>query len=237
MTARALQAGCYLTALLFALVWAPQGSVAQPTQGATRATEGIAQPSVPIYVVRRGWHIDIGFAVSALEPPLQILAAQFPGARYVFFGFGDRHYLLAKNRNGPVLLEALWPGRGLVLATAVTSTPQAAFGAEHVTALAVAPSQAWGVQTFIDQSLDRNAAQPYAQGPYEGSAYFAATPKYSAFHTCNTWAAEALKAGALPIHSGGVLFAGQLWHQVRRLGYRRASVPGAPQLQGGFDPS
>ena len=32
-----------------------------------------------------------------------------------------RRYLLAKNRNAPVLLAALWPGRGMILATGLTS--------------------------------------------------------------------------------------------------------------------
>ena len=236
--------------MLFSLVWATQSSTAQAPESTAQAPESTAQApesgaQLPelIYVARRGWHIDIGFAVSALEPPLRSLAAQFPGARYVFFGFGDQHYLLAKNRSGPVLLGALWPGPGMLLATAVNSTPRAAFGEQHVIALAVTMSQARAAQVFIQRSLDPTAVQPYAQGPYEGSLYFAATPKYSAFHTCNTWVAEALKAAPLPIHSAGVIFAGQLWRQVRRLGHQRASVPGTAhvpgtaQLQGGLDPS
>jgi hypothetical protein len=53
---------------------------------------------------------------------------EFPGAQYLFFGFGDRHYLLAKNRGAPVALAALWPGRGMFLATGLTSAPSVAFG-------------------------------------------------------------------------------------------------------------
>jgi Protein of unknown function (DUF2459) len=222
-------------------------SIVQCAEIVVQRAEGSAQSSGFIYVARRGWHIDIGFAVAALEPPLRSLAAQFPGARYVFFGFGDKHYLLAKNRNGPVLLGALWPGPGMLLVTALNSTPEAAFGAEHVIAVAVTTSQVRGAQAFIQQSLKQqsleqqssepNAVVPYAQGPYEGSLYFAATPTYSAFHTCNTWVAEALKTAPLPIHSAGVIFAGQLWGQVRRLAHRRAYLRGEVQLQGGFDPS
>jgi hypothetical protein len=42
-------------------------------------------------------------------------------------------------------------------------------------------------------------------------------PKYSALHTCNTWASEVLRAAPLRTHRWGVLFAGQVWSQVRRL--------------------
>jgi hypothetical protein len=231
-----------ILALLVALAWAMTPSMVLCAENGMQTTGGSPQESEFIYVARRGWHIDIGFAVNALEPPLQSVGAQFPGARYVFFGFGDKHYLLARNRNGPVLLGALWPGPGMILATVLNSTPQAAFGAAHVISLAVTPSQARHAQAFIQQSLHQqsfasNAVVPYAQGPYEGSLYFAAKPSYSAFHTCNTWVAEALKTAPLPIHSVGVIFAGQLWGQVRRLAQRRAFLPRDAQLQGGFDPS
>ena len=218
------------------LVWGPQFSVAQPSAGIVRPFESAAQHSELIYVIRRGWHIDIGFAVRALEPPLQSLATQFPGARYLFFGFGDLHYLLAKDHNGPVLLGALWPGQGLILATAIAVTPKEAFGERQIIVLTVTVNQARAAQAFIARSLNEDAVQPYAQGPYAASLYFAAKPKYSAVHTCNTWVAEALKAAQLPIHSVGVIFAGQLWSQVRRLAHRRASMPAPTQLQGGLDP-
>jgi hypothetical protein len=55
----------------------------------------------------------------------------------------------------------------------------------------------------------------YAVGPYPGSLYFGATPGYSGVHTCNTWVAEVLNAGGLPVRSAGVIFAGQLWTRVR----------------------
>ena len=171
--------------------------------------------SAVIYVARRGWHIDVGFAAADLAPPLAAVAAEFPAVKSLFFGFGDERYFKSKNRNAPVLLAALWPGRGLILATGLTSTPQAAFGASQVVALHVTPRQAYDAQAFIGKSLAED--RPAATGPYEGSLYFNATAKYSALHTCNTWAAEALAAAALPIHSAGVVFAGQLWRQVRRL--------------------
>ena len=201
---------------------APQDSVPRTDAADADAADAAdadaadAAKSVVIYVVRRGWHMDIGFAVDDLRLPLKEVVGQFQGVRYLFFSFGDQHYLLAKDRSAPVLLAALWPGRGMILATALASSPQDAFGAAHVVALSVTQKQARDTQAFVWHSLE-NGITPYATGPYEGSSYFAATPRYSAFHTCNTWAAESLRAAALPIHSAGVIFAGQLWGQVRRL--------------------
>ena len=71
----------------------------------------------------------------------------------------------------------------------------------------------------------------YQNGPYENSLYFLASSKYSAFHTCNTWGAEALHMAGLPIHSAGVIFAGQLWSQVERQArLDRDAAPGASLL-------
>lgn len=191
----------------------------QDAAGADSTNSGV------IYVVRRGWHIDVGFDTADLVPPLAGLTAEFAGVRFLFFGFGDRRYLQAKDRNVPVLLGALLPGRGLILATGLTSTPQLAFGMRHVIALHVQASQARDVQAFIWQTLDGDHSE--AAGPYEGSFYFSAKPGYSALHTCNTWAAEALAASMLPIHSSGVVFASQLWRQVRRLEQAQTVRPAA----------
>jgi len=184
------------------------------------------QPGITLFVVRRGWHIDVGFAVADLEPALRPVSAQFPAARYLLFGFGDRHYLLAKDRNAPVLLGALWPGPALVLVTALAGTPQAAFGEGEVAQLELSSAQARALQSFIGGTLSE--LKPYAQGPYEGSLYYAARPRYSALHTCNTWAAEALRAGGLAVHARGVVFAGQLWSQVKRLVSAQGRAAGLP---------
>jgi hypothetical protein len=207
------------TCLAASLVAAPCSSVAQSLPA--------PQESAVIYVARRGWHVDVGFAAAELQPPLKSLMNEFPGAQYLFFGFGDRHYLLAKNRSAPVMLAALWPGLGMILATGLKSPPSSAFGGSHVVSLAVTLRQASDAQTFVWQSLGKQSTEDvksYAPGPYEGSLYFQATPKYSAFHTCNTWAAESLAAAALPIHGARVIFAGQLWSQVRRLEKKQSAI-------------
>ncbi|MHB8475746.1 MAG: DUF2459 domain-containing protein [Steroidobacteraceae bacterium] len=203
--------------LALSLMLTSTASIARPAalaMPAQDAGDGTSTRPAVIYVARRGWHIDIGFAVADLEPPLASLANEFPQAQSLFFGFGDRHYLESEH-HAPAMFAALWPGRGLILATRLTSTPQAAFGAPHVMAFEVTTRQAREAQAFVWRSLADH--QSLAAGPYEGSRYFAATARYSALHTCNTWAAQAFAAAALPVRSAGVIFAWQLWGQLRRL--------------------
>lgn len=166
-----------------------------------------------IYVARRGWHVDVGFAAADLTPALDSLVARLPGAQYVFLGFGDRRYVLAAHHRGPVLLEALWPGAGVILATGLRATPTAAFGPDVVT-LEISPGDAAAAQKAMEHAVTEDDTAP---GPYGGSLYFDSPLSYSALHTCNTWAAEILAAAQLPVKSRGVVFAGQLWRRVQKI--------------------
>jgi hypothetical protein len=252
----------YLTAVLCLLLAACSGMTRRATPGTPAPAAGEV-PSAVMYVARRGWHTDIGFAAADLSAPLSSLATDFPGARYLFFGFGDSHYLMAKKHQFPAMLAALWPGAGMILATGLTAPPQKAFGGQYVLRLSVTPAQSRAAQAFVWESLlRRNAtgnaggnaeagasgnaggnaeagasgnasgnseagvtgnaggnaiAGVYAAGPYQGSLYYESEARYSALHTCNTWTAEALKSAGLPVRSGGVIFAGQLWPEAARL--------------------
>jgi Protein of unknown function (DUF2459) len=188
-------------------------------QHALQARSAAAGSRATIFVARRGWHIDIGFRTLDLQLPLASLSPQLERTQYVFFGFGDRHYLIARNKNFPGLLAALWPGAGVILVTMLAAAPGEAFGNEHVIRLTVSFDEARAAQTFVWDSLLKENDAPvfYRDGPYEGSLFFGAAPEYSAVHTCNTWAAEALRAAGLPVRSRGVVFAWQLWSQTRRI--------------------
>ena len=180
-----------------------------------------ARDSAPtIYVARRGWHVDIGFDKRDLREPLLSISKNFPQARTVFFGFGDLHYLAdERNQHGPRMLAALWPGRGIMLVTTLRTDPVSAFGESSVIALPASDAQMRDAQSYVWNSLvtTGGVAELYRAGPYEGGYYFSAKPEYSALHTCNTWAAQTLRAAGYPIHAQGVLFARQLWSRARRL--------------------
>jgi uncharacterized protein (TIGR02117 family) len=178
------------------------------------------QERLPVYVVKRGWHVDVGIAAADAQPPLRPVAAAFPDAPYLLFGFGDRRYLLDGGTGN--MMAALWGDAGLVLVTSVSEAPEQVFGQESVVRVALTPQQMSELQSFIGRSfaahggaIVRVAPGAHAVGSF--SAYYESAQRYSALHTCNTWAAEALKSAQLPVSSSGVEFASQLWQQVQRL--------------------
>jgi Protein of unknown function (DUF2459) len=185
---------------------------------------------IVMYLARRSWHIDVGFAVRDLGPSLAFMARRFPSAQYLFFGFGDRHYLLSKGKGTSTLAGALFPGPGLILVTAIENSPAQAFGEPHVLEFALPPAQAAAAQRFVRNALvGGEDIPPVAEGPYEGSVYYSAVARYSALHTCNTWAAEALKSAGFKVHTRLVLFAGQTWRQARKIGTRPLPRSTAPE--------
>ena len=175
-----------------------------------------AAGAAQVLVVRRGWHVDVGLVAADVAGPLAFIHRQFPGARYVFFGFGDERYVRSHSHQVPELIAAVWPGRGVILVTAIDNVPAEAFGANHVVAIDITATQLTALVRFIADSFAPSAALPES-GPYADSRYYAASAGYSGMHTCNTWAAEALQRGGLPVSSRGILMAGQLWAQVRPL--------------------
>ncbi len=100
-----------------------------------------------------------------------------------------------------MLLRALWPGPALLLVTAIKDPPDFAFGPTQVVRLELTVEQAHAIQSFIRTSIPGSDLTPLAAGPYADSAYYPASQPYSALHTCNTWAAEALRAGGQRIRA------------------------------------
>src|SRR4029079_18987267 len=57
------------------------GCAIMPTRGPIPVGEAT------LYVVERGWHTDIGLSVEEVSRPLASLEEDFPGVRFMVFGF------------------------------------------------------------------------------------------------------------------------------------------------------
>jgi hypothetical protein len=192
---------------------------AVPLETAVPAGTHAQQAEANLYVLRRGKHTDLVLPVEELGEPLARLTADFPGARYLVFGFGDRQYVLATHKNLWHALLAPLPGPGLMLVTGLQETPQQAYGADHLAPLAVSDAGMRELQGFVWSSLEQDGqgeVHLYLPGKLPGNIYYSATWTYHGFYTCNTWTAEALHKAGLPVHSAGVLFAVQVWDQLPR---------------------
>ena len=179
-----------------------------------------AEAATSVYVLRRGRHTDLILPVASLHAPLSAVAADFPGARYLTFGFGDRQYVLALHKNLAHALLAPLPGAGLLLVTGLQGAPSDVYGGEHLIALPLQQEQIDAIGRFVWDSLqqdEKGAVLPYLPGKYPGNVYYPSSKTYYGLYTCNTWTAEGLKSGGLPVSTFGVLLAGQVWDQAQAI--------------------
>lgn len=227
-----MRANRTVATLAFALTLADCAAPPPPAPRAAIPADAV------LYVIGRGWHTDIGLPVGEIRGKLTALESQFPGVRYLVFGFGERAYLLSRDKNLVQMLRALFPGPGLMLVSALGAPPEAAFGPDHVVALRLPQAGVDRVADFLWRTLRKagpGAPAPLAAGPYPGSVFYDSGGTYALGYTCNTWTAEALRAGGLPIAVDGVLFASQVWHRARALAAARATPP--PALAGAAGPT
>ena len=189
-------------------------------------------PNDPVvYVIERDWHTDIGLPVDEIAGPLITLTAAFPGVRFLTFGFGERQFLINRSRRAGAMLSALLPSQSALLMTALRAPPAEAFGQSNVVAVRVSPAGLQAIEAKIWREFELSpAGDPVllAEGPYPGSAYYAASDTYSGIFTCNTWTADVLHASGLPVQATGVLFSGQVMGQAQWIGARQTE-PAAGQ--------
>ncbi len=175
-----------------------------------------------IGVIDIGWHTGLILPADEMVGGLRSVAHYFAvKPRYWIFGWGNRQFYRAKNPNVWEGITALLPSQSILMIRAV----------EHLTVVTDLPGvRVWWLPT--NPADDQRLAQYIAaflsikhtgrltvvgSGPYPRSKFFASPGTYDAFHTCNTWTVTALKTAGFPVQPAGVIFAGQVVRQLKKL--------------------
>src|SRR5689334_3263202 len=87
-------------------------------------TPAVARADKTIYVTSNGWHSGIVIARADLPPGLIPEAADFPGAAYLEFGWGNRDYYTTPRKTIGLTLGAALPGDAAVHLAAYAAPPQ-----------------------------------------------------------------------------------------------------------------
>ena len=182
--------------------------------------EGGAAPTSSVDLIAAAWHTEIGVAAADLQGPLIALALEFPGARELVFGWGQRTYYMAGRPGSGDLLGAVFPSAAVMLVIPVATSPAHAFPGADIFPLRISgPGLArlsdylWG---YLQKGPDGGPIR-LAAGPFPGSVFYASGTTYDAARTCNTFTAEGLRVAGLPVHAGGVVLAHQVIDQLRSI--------------------
>jgi uncharacterized protein (TIGR02117 family) len=184
-----------------------------------------AQPSVAapacrtVYLLRHEWHAglvvdrrDVGAAYGLDAPDL--LAKD-----WLEFGWGDADFY--QDRDAGVLLglkAVVMPNDSVMHVHGFDGPPDRAFPQNEMLAVRLLPEGHARLLAFIRSSFKRNAegrVRRLGPGLYGLSYFYEGEGTYHAFRTCNTWAAEALAAGGIPIDPSGIVTVGQIMDALR----------------------
>jgi len=168
-------------------------------------------PQGPVaWLADHGWHTEVALPIAALRGPLAGLAAQFPGAGFLSFGYGQKRFVLAREGDPLKWLLGPLPGDGVLQVTGLTRADGLA--------IPLPPGGAERLSAYLWETLAKDAAgEPAAPQPLQSRLYYDTARRYTLGFTCNTWVAAALRAAGLPVHDAGVVWAGDVTAQARAL--------------------
>jgi Protein of unknown function (DUF2459) len=193
-------------------------SCAAPVAGLFPPEKGAR--AVPVYLVYGGG-IHSGLAVprTALSPAWQPVLRQagVDQQTWIEFGWGEDDGYRKPLTPAIICRSLMGSRRTVVHVEGSRSSPGDCAHDPDTTLIRVALS-AEGfarLEQFLGETLARG---PGGGAVPLGDGWFQATGKYSAFHTCNNWTADALRAAGCPLRPGPCQFPGPLVFQAKRFG-------------------
>ncbi len=183
-----------------------------------------ADPNAPrphlVQVASNGWHTAIVVPAPALAATgLLPEAADFPGATYLEFGWGDRTYYPAREKTlGMTLAAALVPTPAVMHMTGLAAPPRDGGSGREVVAVALTEDGFLRLLRTLAAEFERPAggrAAPVSRGLYPGSHFYNAHGEFHLFNTCNTWTARMLQAGGVRVSPSGIVTADGLMARLR----------------------
>jgi uncharacterized protein (TIGR02117 family) len=206
--------GCAGAILLFLLA----GCAGSPPAAGTKADSGASRV---LYVAGHAWHT--GLIVRSADIPQKAWPARrdFPDARYLELGWGDREYYMREDPGIWIGLRALfWPTDSAIHAVGVRGPIEREFPTSEIVELRLSEAGFKRLVEFVAASHARDAAGDWiVLGPGQrpnSSRFYASERRFHLFETCNTWVARALREAGVGIDPRAAITAGSLMRQVRR---------------------
>ena len=146
----------------------------------------------------------------------------FPEAKYLEIGWGDKRFYQSTDPSMDIALDALFTATPSVVHVYGFKKPvEAAFSKSETLKLEILDENYSNLLRFIYRSFVRNAdgaGRPLGKGLYgeRTSQFYAGTGDFHLFNTCNTWVADALKVAGFNINAQGIITANNLMEQARQ---------------------
>lgn len=190
--------------------------------GPSPPAEDAAPASRPheVHVVSHGWHTGLVIGRAALADSGRLPeTADFPRARLLEFGWGDRAYYMAPEKTAGMTLAAALRPTPSVMHVAAVGSPAPAEASGRAIRLRLSERSLRRLIEALSASFDRPAAgaaaAPIARGLGADSRFYPARGRFHLLNNCNAWTARMLAAAGLEVSPEGVVTAGTLMRRVR----------------------
>jgi uncharacterized protein (TIGR02117 family) len=178
------------------------------------------EPSFELSVVSNGWHTSLAIERSLLSPKLQEKLDRNRDAEFVEVGWGEDGFYRSPKATTGLAIQALLFSRASVLHIwTLEGSPQSHYANYQVNLESIRISQAGldRLNQFLERALyttPEDNSLWLQDGWNLGSHFYKANGRYSLFHTCNHWTADAIRSTGFPITPAYSMTAGNVMWQV-----------------------
>ena len=177
-----------------------------------------------LFIVHDSWHAAIVLDKNDIAPAELPESADFPGAEFIEFSWGDQDYFPDPHSGFIAAIKAaLWSSGSVIHLVGFSGTLEQVYRGAEIIELRLSLGafnrlvESLSKTFFRDQGSSRAPAAP---GLFPNSRFYPATPKFSLLRTCNTWVAEVLESAGVPLSPRLVITAGNLAGQLAPLALR-----------------
>lgn len=173
-----------------------------------------------VYVVYDPWHAAIVLRYEDLTVETLPELADFSGARFIEFSWGDQDYFPHPSPGISLGLKAaFWSSGSVVHVVGLTKSIETFYPHAERVELRLALAAYARLVAYLSSSFARpqTGSARGRPGLFADSRFYPSTHKFSLLKTCNTWVAEALQTAGLPVWPGLVITAAQLGEQIAKI--------------------
>lgn len=177
-----------------------------------------AGPCRAVFIVHNSWHAAIVLAKSDLAEIAMPELVDFPTARFIEFGWGDKDYFPDPQSGVLTAIKAaLWSSGSVIHLVGLSDSVENFYRGASITELRLSETAYRRLADYLDKTFARDRSLGRARaapGLFSYSYFYPANGKFSLLRTCNSWVAEALEQAGLPISATWVITAGSLQSQL-----------------------
>lgn len=186
-------------------------------------------PTKPVYVVSNGWHAS--FVVDKQDIPVEVWpeSRDFPDARYLEVGWGDKDYYMAPGFNLWYAVKALfWPTASVLHIVGFSDPIEDFFPESEIIRIDLSLPGFERLSAYVHDRYTHDATGspiPVGPGLYGKSVFYLSEGKYHLFKTSNVWTAKALRSAGIPVRPLFSITAGGAAREARRFERPPTAVP------------